>query len=226
MSVRAVIFDVGGTLVKTDEAIVEAIAKALAENDLELADRQVVFNAFGKNSYTNVRAAVQSACESSDIEKKTEDCFRSFEGIFPGSVLSSLNALPDVAEVLETLKQKAYKLGVVTGFTKKEAIAVLQQTKLIEFFEVIVTSDAVSEKRPHPDGLVQAAKGLGVALSECLYVGDTVADIQMAKNAKVPIACVKTGVQNNELLANEDPEHFLDNMSELLNFVEISHCVA
>jgi len=57
---------------------------------------------------------------------------------------------------------------------------------------------------------------LGYTKEECIYVGDTVADIQMAKNANMKVVCVKTGIQNNDLLLKESPDYFVDNLHHVV----------
>jgi phosphoglycolate phosphatase-like HAD superfamily hydrolase len=53
-------------------------------------------------------------------------------------------------------------------------------------------------------------------------VGDTVADIQMARNAGVPIVCVNTGIQERSLLAAENPDYFVKNSREIMAVLGVS----
>jgi phosphoglycolate phosphatase-like HAD superfamily hydrolase len=121
---------------------------------------------------------------------------------------------------LNFLKKKQIKMAIFTGLVRSEAEFLLGKTGLSIFFCFLVTADEVIEPRPHPDALIQAAKRLGVNVDECVYVGDTLLDIEMAKNAKMRVICVKTGPQDKALLKSMNPDYFVEDMSEMLDKIK------
>jgi HAD superfamily hydrolase (TIGR01509 family) len=219
--VRAFVFDIGGVLVKNDEALLGAIFLALEENGLHPTDRETTFRAFGHSNYLNVETAVRTCYNGPDVANMVQRCFKTFQTIFPFKVASSFEIFPGNLEVLTHLKAKGFRLGVFSGLNRIEAEASLDALKIKGFFPVIVTLDEVKRTRPDPGGLLLAVEKLGCVPKECIYVGDTVADIQMARNAGVPIVCVKTGVQNNALLAAEAPDYFVENFDEMLKVLAL-----
>jgi HAD superfamily hydrolase (TIGR01662 family) len=214
--IKAIIFDIGGTLVRTDVAIMQAIDLALKQNNIKLKKPEAVIHDFGKSTYFNVKTAVEVSYSGSDTEDKIKKCFYAFKQIFPNDVLSSFILFPNTINILKSLKDKGVKLAIFTAFDRKEADFFLKKMKLSKFFHNIITVDDVDELRPHPDALILAAKKLKVKTSECIYVGDTIADIQMAKNAGMEVVCVKTGIQDNKKLVKEHPDYLVRDLNEMM----------
>lgn len=80
-------------------------------------------------------------------------------------------AYPDVQEVLGRLRQRGYKLGVISNFDRR-LYAVLDELKLTPFFEAILISSEVGADKPDPRIFVRALQTFRVAPSEALHVGD------------------------------------------------------
>ena len=220
--IQAFIFDIGGVLVKNDEALLEAIFLSLRQNGLDPQDRETVLNAFGQSNYINVETAVRTCYSGADFSATVDRCMETFKAVFPLDVASSFEIFPGNLDVLTQLKNKGFKLAVFTGLSRLEAEVSLDSVGVKTFFDAIVTLDDVEHTRPNPEGLQRSAEKLGCSLQDCIYVGDTVADIQMAHNANVPIVCVKTGVQSNDVLAAEVPDYFLENLGEMFAALKLT----
>jgi pyrophosphatase PpaX len=123
---------------------------------------------------------------------------------------------------LKILKRKGKKLAVLTAFERPEADFFLEQMGLREYFDVVLSTEEVREHRPHPQGLLVALSHLNALPEECLYVGDTMLDIQFARNAGVKVACVKTGAQDNGLLEKEKPDYLVENFREMVSVLSPS----
>lgn len=214
--IKAFIFDIGGVLVKNDEAIMDAIAIALQENGIKLKNREEIFHVFGRSNYINVKTAVEISYSGKNTREKIDSCFESFENIFPKKVLGRFELMPHVLETLKKLKNTGVRLAVFTGLNKNEAKHSLKYFGIMDFFEFVITIDNVKKPRPDPEAILKAIKKMDVKKDECIYVGDTIADIQMAKNSGIRIVCVKTGVQYNKILEKENPDYFVEDLSEML----------
>ena len=222
--IKAFIFDIGGTLVKTDEAILDALEQSLNKNGLTLVDKGKVILTFGTSMPLIVRTAVELSYSGDDIESMIKKCYNSYCSIFPKKVASDFRVFPTVTNALHFLKNKAIKLAIVTGMIKEEAGFILGKVNLLQYFDAITARDEVISSRPNPEALFLAMQRLGLekdACKDCIYVGDTVVDIQMAQNAKMRAVCVKTELQDNKLLENEKPDYFVDSFSEMIT--NLSH---
>ncbi|MEK6951265.1 MAG: HAD family hydrolase [Nanoarchaeota archaeon] len=217
--IKAFIFDLGGTLVTTSEAILMAIEKALQENGLEFKDRESVINVFGHSLFKDVQTAVRVSYPEADeekIEEKIQQCYTSFQRLFPRAVISHFKVIPEVVEGLKILKQKGKKLAVLTAFERQEADFFLEQMGLREYFDVVLCTEGAIEPRPHPHGLFVVMSHLGLPPEECFYVGDTMLDVRFARNAGVKVICVKTGAQDNVLLEKEKPDYLMEDLKEMI----------
>ena len=168
--IKAVIFDIGGVLVKTDVALFEAMKMSLAENDIDLENEQKVIDSFGRSSLYCLETAVKVSYAGSDLEAKLEKCTKSFLDIFPNKVISHFIVFPGVIESLRLLQNKNIRLVCYTGFDKAEADFFLDSMRLREYFETIVTADDVKRLRPDPEALLLAEKNWAVKLKNAFML--------------------------------------------------------
>lgn len=92
--------------------------------------------------------------------------------------------LPGARSVLRLLK-KHFLLGLVTSGNRARVRRQLRAFGLADYFSVCVCSEDAFRKKPHPAPLVLALKRLSAEPNECVYVGDTAEDIEMARRAGV-----------------------------------------
>lgn len=93
-------------------------------------------------------------------------------------------------EVIEHLKLKGYRLGVVTSRFKSSVMSVLEEFDLTKYFEIIVSLDDVNTPKPDPEGINKCLSYFNVEPQECLYIGDNLNDYKAAISANVKTALV------------------------------------
>lgn len=211
--IRAFIFDVGGTLVKTDTAILTALDLALQENGIRFINKENVINVFGQGNRKNVATAVESSYHGANIQNKIIDCYNSYKKIFPQGVIDKFSVIPHVFDGLQYLKDRGMQLVVLTGFDKTETEFFLEKMHLTPYFNLVLSAEDIVEHRPNPRGLLLAVEKLGLRNEQCIYVGDAMVDIDFARNAGIKVACVKTGAQKKELVEQKKPDYVWDNLA-------------
>lgn len=92
--------------------------------------------------------------------------------------------LPGARSVVRTLIRK-FRLGLVTGGSGGRVRKQLREFELAEYFSVCVCSEDAHRKKPHPAPLRKALRLLRASPAECVYVGDSAEDIEMARSAGV-----------------------------------------
>ncbi len=214
--IKACIFDIGGTLVKTDRAILVALAQALQQEGIILRNEAAVINVFGQGQLKNVEVAIEQSYSGKDRAQKIKACHQHFQKLFPRSVISHFEILPGVREGLQFLRAKGIKTVVLTGFDRAETTFFLKEMGLRSYFDLVLSAEDMIEHRPNPKGLLVALEKLKLKKEEVLYVGDAWVDIRFARNAGVKVACLKTGAQEVQLLEQEKPDWLVDNFSELI----------
>jgi predicted PurR-regulated permease PerM/phosphoglycolate phosphatase-like HAD superfamily hydrolase len=181
--IDAILLDLDGTLVETDDDAVEILARRLRplrwllpRRDPARAARHLVMAFEGPaNSFLTFLDRLGLDDNFLDMG----DRLRGMRGLY-----TPLNFRP-VAGVIDTLHDlsRRYHLAIVTSRSRSHAETFLSQQKLAELFEVVVGREDTWRIKPHPSPVLHAAEQLGLPVERCLVVGDTTLDIRAAKAA-------------------------------------------
>jgi HAD superfamily hydrolase (TIGR01509 family) len=127
---------------------------------------------------------------------------------------------PGVKRILQSLKKRGVKIGIVTGrMTREERKWLeLRRLKIYHFVDVMVTG-AEAPPKPAPDGLIKCIKELGLSPKECVFVGDSRVDVIAGKKAGVKTVAVHGGVASKELLVEEEPDYVLADLNSLFSYL-------
>ena len=221
MNVKAVIFDLDGTLVgfNLDYRALRAEVKgylakmgvpasvlSLKENIFEMLNKAEIFV---KNSgkSTEKMAAIRS--EALGIAEKYELEAAMSTGLLPGAV-----------ETLKALKRMGLKIGLCTINSEKSASYILQRFKIAEFFDVVVTRNMVSQVKPNPEHLQVVLEALSVAPEESVVVGDSSADMQCARELKAIAVGLPTGISTVQQLTSQGVNFIITSITDLPVLIE------
>ncbi len=216
--IKAILFDVGGTLIDTIKPLLKAISMAFKQNKIKVPSSEEIIAQLGKSATKIIKAILPK--ELANFEEQAKECIASFQEIFPNKVLDEFNAIDGVHKTLKTLKDANYRLGVITALRKAELDKLLTKFNLNSYFEVIVTADDVQNIRPSPEIVNEAINLLNVKPSEVICVGDTVNDILAAKNAGTLVIAVLTGAQNKDVLRRRKPDAIIKGINELPSLLD------
>jgi len=122
---------------------------------------------------------------------------------------------PGTHETLELLAGQGFPMGVVTSKGTPMARRGLEVFGLERFFEVLVTSDDVEIYKPEPYPLQRAASLMGIAAHECLYLGDSPQDMTAAIRADAVSVAALWGAFGPEAVLAPGPEFALASIREL-----------
>ena len=178
--IKAVIFDLDGVLVTTDELHFEAwkaLADKLGINDFTKADNV-------RQRGVSRMASLEVVLEKTDrafseeeklalAEEKNEIYVRSLSALSETDVLSGAN------EFIDYLKSKGIKTAA--GSASKNTPLILEKTKLAGKFDAVSCGLDTTKSKPDPEVFLIAAKKLGVAPCDCVVVEDSDAGIEAAK---------------------------------------------
>ena len=178
--IKAVIFDLDGVLVTTDELHFEAW-KTLADK-LDIKDFTKADNV--RQRGVSRMASLEVVLEKTDrafseeeklalAEEKNEIYVSSLSALSETDVLSGAN------EFIDYLKSKGIKTAV--GSASKNTPLILEKTKLANKFDAVSCGLDTTKSKPDPEVFLIAAKKLGVAPCDCVVVEDSDAGIEAAK---------------------------------------------
>ena len=179
--IRAICFDIDGTLSETDEQFVTRVEKIfwpmrifLSHWEIKILARRLVM---GFEAPANL---VYSWLDHVGADHLLAGVMKRTAG--KGYRKKKFILVHGAGEILAQLSKK-YPLAVVTARDESSTMQFLGQFELTEYFKVIVTSQTCEHTKPFPDPLLYAAKMLGVKAENCLMVGDTTVDMKTGRRA-------------------------------------------
>ena len=172
---RAVLFDIDGTLLDTRDAWVAAFDAGLAAIRKTSMPGSEAAQWIG----TPIEVIYAERCGVSGDE--LAKAVREFQRVEAESVHEGMRAYPGVREALASLA--TWKLATVSNKRRDTSVEALRATGLLPFFVLVLGGDSVPRKKPAPDPILKAAPGLGVHPTECAIVGDTEVDVRAGKAA-------------------------------------------
>jgi HAD superfamily hydrolase (TIGR01509 family) len=122
-----------------------------------------------------------------------------------------------VGETLLSLREKGYQLAIVTSGSRSRVSREVQQCVLRDAFAVIICNEDIVNKKPHPEGLELAMRGMNVAASQCAYVGDAPEDIEMGRRGRVMTVGVRSAYPSSARVLSAQPDLYLERLVELLD---------
>lgn len=209
-NINTILFDLDGTLIDTNELIISTFLNTLEKYYPNKYKREDVLPFLGPTLHETFGSLDPERVEEMVTDYRTYNIanhdllVKEFEGVF---------------ETVKKLKEKGYKLAIVT--TKREDVALkgLHLTKLNQFFECIVAFDHVKKVKPDPEPILIALEQLGSRPEEALMVGDNFHDVLAGKNAGTKTAGVAWTIKGRDYIAKYEPDYLLENMADLLTIL-------
>ena len=126
---------------------------------------------------------------------------------------------PDALRCLSVLKGSRLKLALVSNGSRSRVEKELARFGLGRFFEAVLFGEKKEELKPSPVMIQRALGVIGVEPRGAVYVGDSPADIQAAKNAGVPSVAIARGPIQAERLRRERPDRMFADLDEMTRFL-------
>ena len=204
--VRALLFDLDGTLIDTVALILSSFRHATTQVlGSPLPDDVLMRN-------VGVPLAVQMHEFAPEHADELLRVYREHNALIHDDMVAEY---PGTRETLEGLAARGFPMGVVTSKGTPMARRGLDAFGLADFFEVLVTSDDVDIYKPDPHPLLLAADLMGVPAAECLYLGDSPHDMTAARAAGAVSVAALWGAFGRDAVLAPGPEYALRTMPEL-----------
>jgi HAD superfamily hydrolase (TIGR01509 family) len=215
---RALIFDLDGTLVDTVYAHVFAWQRAFAESGLAI-DGWRIHRRIGMSGGLFARAAARELGHAIDARAAEELQMR--HGELCRQFLPERRPLPGAVELLADLKRRGIAYGIATSGRRPEIDRSLEALQVGSDVVVVQRGD-VARAKPEPDLFLACLQRLGYAPAECYVIGDAVWDQLAARRAGIlSVGLLSGGYGESELLSAgafrvyRDPSELLSSLDEL-----------
>ncbi|SEA41641.1 pyrophosphatase PpaX [Thalassobacillus cyri] len=210
MSINTILFDLDGTLIDTNELIIASFLHTTEQYGDRVYSREEIMNFIGPPLRESLAQVDENRVEEMIVTYREHNMKHHDELV---------EAYPTVVETMKILKEKGYKLGIVTTKMRQTVEMGLKLTGLKELFPVVVTLDDVTNAKPHPEPIIQALNALESTASETLMVGDNTHDILAGQNAGTKTAGVAWTIKGKEVLEELEPDYMLAEMRELIEIL-------
>jgi HAD superfamily hydrolase (TIGR01509 family) len=212
--IKALCFDVDGTLSDTDDLYVHKVARFfprfLFQDPDHAARRFVMWVEAPGNALLGLTDTIGLDDEIVAVidwlsrhQKKSAKTFW---------------LVPGVDEMLKQLKGH-YSMAVVSARDEKGTMRFLEQFDLVKYFDAVITGQSAEHTKPYPDPILLAAQKMGIKPDECLMIGDTTVDMRAGKAAGAQTVGVLCGFGEEPELKKKGADMILKTTSELTNLL-------
>jgi len=215
---RAVLFDLDGTLLDTAPDMVGALNTLRREHGLAPLPYDRVRPGVSHGAVRLLKIGFPDAGADSipALQQRYLDIYR-------GALAVGTRLFAGMDGVLDALTRRGLKSGIVTNKPSWLTDPLLDQLGLRARFECVVSGDSVAQCKPHPLPLLHAATLAGVSPHECIYVGDAERDVQAAHAAGMPALVANYGyLQDGEDTTCWRGDAYLEKPSDLLGWLDAS----
>lgn len=213
--VRALLFDIDGTLADTDDAAVAKLAgwlEPIARRWPALRPEPTARRAL--MALETPLNALYAWWDRLYLDELTAPLAKLLPK--PSPDRKSARLVPGVRDMLEQARLR-FPMAIVTARGARSTRAFLQAAGLAEYFAAVVSTRTARRAKPHPAPVLRAARDLGVPPQACLMVGDTTLDIQAGTAAGAQSAAVLCGFGTREELEHAGAHLILDSTADLLD---------
>lgn len=214
--IRALAFDLDGTLVDSAPGLAAAIDHTLADLMLPAAGVKRVSTWIGNGADVMVARALSWALNREPQPDEQRDARALFDRYYADTVEAGSTLFPQVAATLKALAAKGLPMAIVTNKPTPFVAPLLASLGIADYFSLIIGGDDVIAKKPHPAAVFLVLGRFGLLPQQLLFVGDSRNDILAAQAAGVPNVGMTFGYNYGEPIASSQPDLTLSSFDELL----------
>ena len=215
MNIKAVIWDLDGTLLNTLDDLAASVNAALAMNGMPLRSTEEV-RAFVGNGIRNLLIrAVPGGEANPAFDKALEDFIRHYGA----HSRDRTRPYDGILEMLDKLSAAGVKHAIVSNKIDF-AVKALSRAYFGERMCAAIGDDPSRARKPAPDSVFAAMREMGVTAQETVYVGDSDVDVLTARNAGVPCVAVLWGFRDEACLRAAGAERLARTPDELREIIE------
>ena len=205
---RAVIFDLDGTLVDSLDDIVASLNATLAAHGLPTHDAAQINAWIGDGAGALLARAAKAAKDPAAL-------LEAFREHYTAHCTERTRPYAGVTDLLHALRRRSVPLGVLSNKPHEMTVQVVDACFGTEIFGAVAGERPPQPRKPDPAGAFAIADALGVAAEACTFVGDTRVDIQTARAAGMRAIGVTWGMRTRAQLAKAGADALVDDVAAL-----------
>lgn len=207
---RAVLFDLDGTLMDSTDAIVDSWFYTFDILGEPRPDRQLIINTIGYPLRKQLPMMT---------DRDVDECIRIYRTHYTAHSAPKTFLLPGAAEALAAFKAQGLRMGFATSKKREAAEMLLEHLGALHYMEARIGPLEVTRHKPDPEPVEKAMALLGAAPEETVFVGDMHFDVLAGLAAGVTTLAVTTGYQTRAELEALAPHAVYDSLHEVRDHV-------
>jgi phosphoglycolate phosphatase len=215
-SVRALIFDLDGTLIDSKLDLVHSVNATLRELERPELPEEIISSYIGNGAPVLVAKSLGPDVPPAELDRALKYFLTHYET----HKMDNTCAYPGVPEALEHLS--AMPMAVLTNKPERISVRILEALGLAKYFRAIYGGNTFSTKKPDPLGTNTILREFSVRPNEALLIGDSEVDVQTARNAGILSAVVNYGFGIHDRAAHP-ADLYLDRLLDLVPALSAMH---
>jgi phosphoglycolate phosphatase len=221
-TINTVLFDFDGVLLDSVADIAAAVNMTLRHFGYSTLSQERICTFIGNGAPTLIERSFEASLAESgrqidaDLRQQLPTILSKYIEYYENNCAVHSSLYAGVAELLQELKKRKIKMGVVSNKPLNLSLIILAHFKIEHFFGVVIGPESTARQKPAPDGLLMALDELNAQAEAALMVGDSASDIQAAKSAGIH-SCAIRGMGNVEALLAADADIVVDSIEQLLS---------
>lgn len=216
MTKQAILFDIDGTLVDSNEAHVAAWREAFRQHDYDF-EPETIHDQIGKGGDNLVPSLVPDAPEV--VRKAIENAHAE---IYKRDFLEQVKPFPGARDLLLRTREAGKKVVLASSASRPELDHYVRLLGAEDIIDGATSKDDVEHSKPCPDIFEAAVRHAGVSPEQALVIGDTPYDIAAARRSGVETIALRSGRFPEQELQEQQPIAIYDDVAALLDAFEDS----
>jgi len=208
-SVRALIFDLDGTLIDSKLDLIRSVNAMLQEMGREPLHKDTISGYIGHGA----PQLVGQALGNNATEAERERALKFFLAYYENHKMDSTCAYPGVPEALAHLV--SFPMAILTNKPVRISVRILESLGLAKYFRAVYGGNSFETKKPDPLGAQTILREFDAAPAEAMVIGDSEVDVQTARNAGTFAATVNYGFGAHDRAAHP-ADIYLDRLTDLV----------
>jgi phosphoglycolate phosphatase len=207
--VRALIFDLDGTLIDSKRDLIFSVNAMLEEMGREQLHEDTISGYIGHGAPQLVGQALGNGA----TEAERARALKYFLAYYEDHKMDSTCAYPGVPEALAHLA--AFPMAILTNKPVRISVRILEGLGLAKYFRAVYGGNSFETKKPDPLGALTILREFGAPPAEAMLIGDSEVDVQTARNAGTLAAAVNYGFGTHDRAAHP-ADIYLDRLTDLV----------
>jgi phosphoglycolate phosphatase len=222
IEIKAVAFDLDGTLVETLPDLHESANRMLAQIGQPAVSESTVRAYVGDGVDRLVRRLLTGEPDGEPDPALFETAAENFRSHYASVLTRASHPFAGVVSTLEILRGRGFKLACVTNKPARFTEPLLEGLALTAYLDLVLSGDSLPRKKPDALPLLHTARTFGIEPAQLLMVGDSPVDTGAARAAGCPVFCVPYGYRGTLAVQELDCDAIVPALPDLLDLIRLS----